>query len=282
MDLSQFKDIIPQYDTIFFDAYGVLKNHRGIFPGIHHTLKFLEEQGINFYILTNDASRSPQELAAGYHREGLLQVTEEKIISSGMLAREYLQLKVKSGTVAYLGTEESAHYIETSGLHTVSIKDIDLENAEHISALVFLDDEGFNWQEDINKTINLLRNNNIPAIVSNTDVSYPVALNEVGVAIGGIAAMVENVLGRRFIRFGKPDAQMFMFGYEHSITHGGTAEKGKILMVGDTLLTDIIGGNKFGLDTVLVLTGNTSSKRAENWITSLGVFPTYICESAEL
>ena len=28
-------------------------------------------------------------------------------------------------------------------------------------------------------------------------------------------------------------------------------------MVGDTLHTDIIGGNKFGLDTVLVLSGNT-------------------------
>jgi len=51
-------------------------------------------------------------------------------------------------------------------------------------------------------------------------------------------------------------------------------------MVGDTLSTDIIGGNKFGLDTVLVLTGNTLAKHAEMRINSRGIIPTYVCESA--
>lgn len=275
-----FKEIIQQYETIFFDAYGVLKNHKGIFPGILNTLNFLQENNIDFYILTNDASRSPADLASGYQENGLHMITEDKLISSGMLARDYLDLKVKSGTVAYLGTEQSAHYIETNGLHTISIKDVDPEKAEDISALVFLDDEGFNWSEDINKTVNILRNNNIPVIVSNTDNYYPVALNEVNIAIGGVARMVEEVVGKKFIRFGKPDAQMFMFGYEHSMSHGGTADKNKILMVGDTLMTDIIGGNKFGLDTALVLTGNTQQKNAEMRINSLGIIPTYICDYA--
>ena len=51
-------------------------------------------------------------------------------------------------------------------------------------------------------------------------------------------------------------------------------------MVGDTLQTDILGGNKFGLDTVLVLSGNTLPKDAENRITSTGIVPTYICDTA--
>jgi len=280
MEIQNFREILLNYETIFFDAYGVLKNHHGLFPGIENTFKFLEEHNIDFFILTNDASRSPSELAEGYQKKGLHYIKEEKIVSSGMLAKEYLELKVKSGTVAYLGTEESAHYIESAGLHTVSIKDLEADDADHISALVFLDDEGFNWSEDINKTVNLLRNYNIPVIVSNTDVAYPVENTNINIAIGGLADLVERVVGKKFIRFGKPDAQMFIFGYEHSVYHGGTSDKNKILMVGDTLITDIIGGNKFGLDTALVLTGNTLHKHAEMWINHLGISPTYICDSA--
>ena len=51
-------------------------------------------------------------------------------------------------------------------------------------------------------------------------------------------------------------------------------------MVGDTLFTNIIGGNKFGIDTVLVLAGNTLRESAREQIHSLGIIPDYICESA--
>lgn len=282
MQEHSFKEIIPKYETIFFDAYGVLKNHQGILEGIDRTLDFLNEKKIDFFVLTNDASRSPAELAYGYRLAGLPQITEDKIISSVMLAREYLQLKVQTGTIAYIGTKQSANYFEAIGLKTISVKNLDRKNADQVSALVFLDDEGFNWSSNLNKTVNLLRNNNIPVIVSNTDISYPTSRNEVNIAIGALASMIESIVGKKFIRFGKPDSQIFMFAYEHSINHGGTADKNKILMVGDTIQTDILGGNKFGLDTALVLTGNTIPKHAEMRINSLGIAPTYICESAGL
>ncbi|MFT4737418.1 MAG: HAD superfamily hydrolase (TIGR01450 family) [Cyclobacteriaceae bacterium] len=277
--LESFKEVASKYETIFFDAFGVLKNHKGFIPGIEQTFNYLDEQGIDYYIVTNDASRGPIELAQSYQSNGIKQITVDRIISSGMLAREYLRLKISSGSIAYLGTKESAHYIETLGLKTISIKDVDLDHSDTISALVFFDDEGFDWREDINKAVNLLRKENIPTIVANTDISYPVSQHEVAVAAGGLAKMVETIVGKEFIRFGKPDPQMFMFAYEHAIKKGGTLNKRKILMVGDTLYTDIVGGDKFGLDTVLVLTGNTLAKNADMRINSLGIVPTYICES---
>lgn len=280
MNIVPFKSVIANYKTIFFDAFGVLKNHKGLIPGIENTFDYLTKEGIDFFIITNDSSRSPRQLAEGYQNKGLMQVTEDKIISSGMLAREYLRLKVKSGTVAYLGTEQSAHYIQTLGLKTISIADLDLQNMGDISTLVFLDDEGFDWNHDINKVVNLLRYQNITAIVCNTDKTYPVAKNEVAIAIGGIANAIEDIVGKEFIRFGKPDAQMFIFAYEHAVREGSLVQKNEILMVGDTLSTDIMGGNKFGLDTALVLTGNTLPSNAETKIISTGIFPTYICESA--
>ena len=280
MELVSFADIATKYKTIFFDAYGVLKNHKGLIPGIVDTFQFLDDNGIDYYVITNDASRGPIELAQDYENRGLHRVKKDKIISSGMLARDYLKLKVNSGTVAYLGTPESAHYIETLGLKTVSITDLDLNDAQEVSALVFLDDEGYDWNQEINKTINLLRKVNIPTIVSNTDRYYPVTGHEVAIATGGIANMVEDIVRKHFIRFGKPDAQMFIFAYEHSVKHGGTDNKREILMVGDTLSTDIIGGNKFGLDTLLVLSGNTLPDQVELKIRTEGIIPTYVAESA--
>jgi ribonucleotide monophosphatase NagD (HAD superfamily) len=115
--------------------------------------------------------------------------------------------------------------------------------------------------------------------VANTDHAYPLSVHDVSIAIGGIASMIENIVGKEFIRFGKPDSQMFMFAYD-LIREYRTINKQEIVMVGDTLHTDILGGNKFGLDTVLVLTGNTLPNDVETRITATGIVPTYICDSA--
>ncbi len=279
MEISNFRDVIDRYKVIFFDAYGVLKNVKGILNGIENTLKYIEEKHIDFYVLTNDASRGPKLLAESYRKKGLDMITTDKIISSGMLATEYLRLKVKQGTVAYLGPENSAHYLQELGLNTLSISNLDLNNTEDINALVFLDDEGFDWNHDINKIVNLLRIRNIPSIVANTDKSYPVNDFEVSIAIGGIADMIQKITGRKFIKFGKPDAQMFIFAFEHC-QRAMEVGKENILMVGDTLDTDVLGGNKFGIDTALVLSGNTLERSFREKIHTTGVIPDYVCKSA--
>ncbi|MFV0522313.1 MAG: HAD-IIA family hydrolase [Mangrovibacterium sp.] len=280
MNTLKFQDVAIKYKTIFFDAFGVLKNHKGMIEDIQKTFDFLDANGINYYVVTNDSSRGPEELAASYVKRGIYCITADKIISSGMLAHEWLAIKVQGGRVAYIGTKSSAHYIEKAGLKTKAIRDLDLNDIDEIAALVFLDDEGFHWDEDLNKALNLLRNRNIPVIVANTDKHYPVSKHDVSIAIGGLADMVERVSGKHFIRFGKPDAQMFMFAFKRAKEDNSELHRREILMVGDTLETDIIGGNKFGVDTALVLTGNTIPEMAEIRIKSSGIIPDYICESA--
>jgi len=277
--IENFKSIIDKYDIIFFDAFGVIKTYQGLVPGIEKTFEYLEAKNKEYYIVTNDASRSPVQLAESYHRNGLTAITPERIVSSGMLTKEYLDLKVLDGIVAYLGTTDSAHYIESTGLHTLPVSGIDSTNIDKVNALIFLDDEGFDWQTELNKAVNILRRRTIPVIVANTDRAYPLSVHEVSIAIGGIASMIESVVGKQFIRFGKPDSQMFMFAYD-LIREYRSITKQQIVMVGDTLQTDILGGNKFGLDTVLVLTGNTLPKDYENRITATGIMPTYVCDNA--
>ena len=278
MQEQSFLSVAEKFKAVFLDSYGVIKNYKGLIEGVQDTIAFLRDKGIALRIITNDASRSQEQQAESFYKAGLKDIEAHEIITSGMMAKQFLQHKILDGKIAYLGTENSAQYILQSGLEHISVKDIDLDNTNEISAFVFLDDEGFDWNVDINKTVNLLRRKNIPVIVANSDKLYPVSKNDVSVATGGIAKLVENMLNKKFIHFGKPDSQMFMYAFDE-LNSFGNFQKNEILMVGDTLHTDILGGNKFGVKTTLVLTGNTRADNAELQINASGIIPDFICQS---
>ena len=131
----------------------------------------------------------------------------------------------------------------------------------------------------MNLAVNLLRRVNIPVVVANADLTYPVRDGEVAIAVGSIANMVQQAVSKTFVCFGKPDVQIFSFTYARVRAEHAGITKREVLMVGDTLHTDILGANKFGLDTILVLSGNTLKHAAESLIASSGIIPTYISDS---
>lgn len=279
--LRSFETVFDRYDVIFLDSFGVIKNYNGIIPGVLECLQTMRAKGKMIYVLTNDASKGPSRLAENFNKMGLVEISEEDVISSGMMAMSFVKNKLKKGRIVYMGTEASSHYIREVGLEVCSIKDLDLKDIDDVAALVFLDDEGFEWQSHLNKAANLLRLKTIPAIVANSDMTYPISKNEVSIATGSLAKMLEQISGKRFIYFGKPDSQMFMLALE-KVYEKKVMSRNKILMVGDTLSTDILGGNKFGLSTALVLSGNTSEDQMRTYIKSTGIIPDYICPSIAL
>ena len=278
LKIQSFLPLALKYKAVFLDSYGVIKNYKGVIEGAGQTISFLRKNNVAVRILTNDASRSQDQQVESFYRLGLTSIEAHEVITSGMMAKQFLQHKILSGKIAYLGTENSAHYILQSGLEHISVNDVDLNDTTEIAAFVFLDDEGFDWNVDINKTVNLLRRKNIPVIVANSDKLYPVSKNNVAVATGGIAKLVESMLNKKFIHFGKPDSQMFMYAFDE-LNKFGTFSKNEILMVGDNLNTDILGGNRFGVNTTLVLSGNTSAEEAEYQIHASGIIPDYVCQS---
>ena len=275
---TSFEEITDNYDVIFFDAFGVLKSYSGVFDGVHELLFRLKKRGKEIFVLTNDSSRSPALMARAYsHPQYGELVPSSRIIPSGLLAADFLMTKVRTGNVAYLGKQEAAYYVELAGLTPIPLVDCEDEHAP--KALALLDDEGFDWFTCINKAINMVRRLNVPVIVANADTAYPVKGNEVAVAVGGLADVMEGVLRKSFIRFGKPDPMMFAYAYSQVLARKPDCSKRKILMVGDTLRTDILGANKFGLDTALVLTGTITPEHAEIQIQATGIVPDFVCES---
>lgn len=278
MDVVPFADVVGGYSTVFLDAFGVLKNSSGVLPGVGDVVTRLQDAGKHVFVVTNDASRSPEDMASLYvDADGVPLIAPERFVSSGMLACDYLKAKVPYGRVAYLGKPKSAHFIEIAGLIPVPIAECDRH--DNIVAIMLLDDEGYDWFKDINRTLNLVRRTHVPVIVANADATYPLAGNDVALAVGSLASLLSDITEKKFVVFGKPDTMMFAYAYDMVLEIDDSITKRDILFVGDTLRTDVAGADCFGLDTALVLSGNTLPERAELMIRSSGITPTYVCPS---
>ena len=93
----------------------------------------------------------------------------------------------------------------------------------------------------------------IPWVATNTDWTIPVAR---GTAPGNgtLVSAVHTAVGRLPVVAGKPEVPMFDVARERF----GSA---RTLVIGDRLDTDILGANRAGLDSVLVLTGIDQAKQ---------------------
>ena len=278
MDLVSFKETAEKYSVVCLDAYGVLKSATGLIEGALETVTSLIDAGKEVFVVTNDSSRSPESMAERYSQQaGRELLPPERYISSGLLASEYLEKQIPYGKVAYLGKPESAHYVEIAGKIPVPI--VDCTPKDNLVAIVLLDDEGFDWFRDVNATLNLIRRVNVPVVIANADITYPMKGNEIAIAVGSLGGLLSEITEKTFVRFGKPDSMMFAYALARARQQIPEVSKRDVLFVGDTLRTDIIGANTYGFDTTLVLSGNTLPEQADLMIRASGIIPTFISES---
>jgi HAD superfamily hydrolase (TIGR01450 family) len=278
MDVVSFKETTDKYSVIFLDAYGVLKSSTGLIDGALEAVTSLIAAGKEVFVVTNDSSRSPEAMADRYAQQaGDELLPPERYISSGLLCAEYLEKQIPYGKVAYLGKPESAHYIEIAGKIPVPVEECTPK--DNLVAIVLLDDEGFDWFRGVNATLNLIRRTNVPVVVANADITYPMRGNDIAIAVGSLGGLLSDITEKTFVRFGKPDSMMFAYALARAREQLPKVTKRDVLFVGDTLRTDIIGANTYGFDTTLVLSGNTLPEQADLMIRSSGIIPTFISDS---
>ena len=80
-------------------------------------------------------------------------------------------------------------------------------------------------------------------------------------------------MGGRVKYFGKPYTDI----YEKAMRKVRISNKNKILAVGDSLRTDILGANNFQIDSALVLTGvHTKIKEIEKICKKTNIYPKFL------
>jgi len=247
-------ELVDRYSALLFDAYGVLSYSVGALPGAVELINRLNRVGKPYYVLTNDASALPENRAARYSKVGL-NVDAERIITSGSLLKRYFAENGLGGArCAVLGTEDSAEFVRRAGGEVVPATD-------RFDALVVADQSGFPFEDGVNAVLTALFmmfdvGETPRLLLPNPDIVYP---NDdgFGMASGSVALIFEAALRQRypereleFEPLGKPNGAIF----EAALELTGTRD---MVMLGDTLETDIRGANAFGIASALVAGGVT-------------------------
>ena len=251
---------IDGLEVILSDLDGVI--YQGPRP-IDHAVDSLIATGVPLAYLTNNASRTPQQVADQLAGFGL-PATPDRVVTSPQAAVRVLAGMIEPGSlVLVVGGEGLTSELENAGYRITRQAD------DTPVAVVqgFAPDVG--WRDLAQAAFALQRDESVVWLATNTDWSIPV---EGGVAPGNgaLVSAVHLAVGRLATFAGKPETPMFELALERY------APSGKALMIGDRLDTDVLGANRAGIASGLVLTGIDTPK--ELFATDPTGAPTYVFE----
>jgi 4-nitrophenyl phosphatase/NagD protein len=235
-------DHLKEIKCFLMDMDGTIFVGDQLLPGAQDMLDLLQNQGLAYYFLTNNSSRSRVEYVEKLKRLGLV-VPEEKIFTSGEATAIYIQKTFPGASLYVVGTPPLVLEFER---HKFTIREEDPD-------VVVLGFDTTLTYEKLWKLCDFVMAGK-PYIATHPDVNCP---TESGFKpdIGAMIELVAASTGRRpDVVVGKPNAPIV----------NALAEKTGLpldahCMIGDRLYTDIALG-KWGITTALVLTGETKAE----------------------
>jgi HAD superfamily hydrolase (TIGR01459 family) len=240
--------VIDDYDVFLFDLWGVIIEGELNYPGVVATINEVINQQKKVFFVTN-APRSAIHLFAKIKSWGI-NTTSEIIISSGEIALDTIKkcdklFAIKNPIVYHLGTEDNDL---TNTIQKFTTSDI---NQANILLLTLYRDEGKDVNlDEFDDLLKIAVGRNIINICANPDIG----IRQQGVqryCAGYFAGKIEE-FGGKVVYNGKPYPEI----YHKILDQLGNIPRNRVLMIGDTFYTDILGANKMGFDSALVLTGN--------------------------
>lgn len=272
-----FASMVTAYDAILFDAFGVLNRGDGPIPGAAETLARLDQEGKPWLVVSNNASNTPQRIAAKLQKMGF-DVEVDRIVSSGMAVKPWAAASPLGGKPYYMiGTDDSREAYAPAPeklMANHSGSGLEWRDAEY---LLFCSNRGFYDGPGPERIAWLAENKRTPVVLANPDLVAPLAGGGVYPVAGFTAAELLDRFDLPLIGLGKPFNPIFQMALERM---PGVAPE-RILMVGDTLDTDILGAWAMGMGTCLALSGvfADQGQSLEVYCRGRRMFPDRIVES---
>jgi HAD superfamily hydrolase (TIGR01457 family) len=259
--------LAARYDCLLLDLDGVIYRGDELIPGADRVVDELRAIGVGLAFLTNNSSRTPEQVA-GKLRDLGVQVAPGEIVTSAISTAELLGRR--GGGTAFVVGEEGL----TTALAGAGLEILDGNAAERADWVVVGLDRSADYQTFARACLMVERGARL--VASNPDASFPVP-EGLWPGAGALLAVVTETTGEAAEIVGKPHAPLF----ETALARAGG---GQPLVVGDRIDTDIAGAAALGWDSVLVLSGVSSREdadRADPPATYVGKDLSIVLEEAE-
>lgn len=241
-------EIIDDYELLLFDLWGVvIENHLVYNEMVDFINSITPRKPILF---VSNVPRPAFVMKERLTNWGLANIAEDMVITSGDIARELIlaQQHLRKATkplIYHFGRELNSEILQNF--------DCDLTE-DYEKAHVFLMTLHRNNDKDLTEFDELLAkvasNSDLLKICANPDIMVPEG-EFIRYCAGFFARKIEQY-GGIVAYTGKPKNEI----YNKAFKKFPNTPKDKILMIGDSLETDILGAQNSGIHSTLLLTGN--------------------------
>lgn len=246
---------LGELQALIIDIDGTLLRGSTPLPGLSEFFSFLRSRRISFVVASNNATKTPadyQEKLAGLG----VQIAAEQILTAAMVTANYLEGELGQGAGLYVIGERALREV----LHRAGF--VLLQDASRpADAVVVGGDSTLTYEKLKNAALQL--QSGARFVGTNPDLLCP---SEEGLVpeAGTTLAALQAATGIQPAVIGKPARYLF----DMAVDKMGS-ERAKTAVLGDRLETDVLGGQRAELRTVLV----TSGVDGERTIQQKGIEP---------
>jgi NagD protein len=235
------------------DMDGVIYRENHLIPGAAELVESLIASGTPFLFLTNNSAPTPEDLSVRLRHLGIEDISARHFYTSALNTADFLSETHPNCTAFVLGEGGLL-----AALHEKKIAN-DTINPSYVvvGEGTVATDKLTKAHECIEKGARLL--------ATNPDNWCPVAPDRTRPGAGAAAAFLEASTGRHAYYLGKPNGYMFNRARKKLIENG-LNDPEQVIMIGDTMETDIRGAFEAGLSAFLVLTGSTSLNEIQDYV----------------
>lgn len=262
--------VAEHYDTFFFDAFGVLNVGQQAIPNAVAQVAKLRELGKNVMIVSNAASYEKSVVIEKFRRFGF-DFSGDEIITSRDTLLAGLDEYPDNMHWGVIASEEGQSDLNALGLNTILQDHPGFHDAD---GFLFL--SSIAWDDNRQKAlVDTLQKRPRPILLGNPDLIAPMG-DHSSIEPGSYILLLEDHLFDHAKVFGKPYHSIYDIAAKRLAKRGKPLDHARTIMLGDTLHTDILGGNAYGIATGLVTDhGFFRGLDPQPYIDESGIVPDY-------
>src|SRR4051794_9624994 len=235
------------------DMDGVIYRETQLIAGAAEFVEALVSTGTPFLFLTNNSAPTPEDLSVRLKHLGISDLSARHFYTSALNTADFLSETHTACPVFVIGE---------GGLLTELHERKNANNGMHPSYVVV--GEGAATMEKLAKAHECVERG-ARLLATNPDNWCPVGHEKTRPGAGATAAFLEASTGRPAYYLGKPNGYMFHRA-RRKLGEMSLSEPQQVVMVGDTMETDIRGAFEAGMQSFLVLSGSTHLEMVGDYV----------------